>query len=190
LFPEPLQISDNELLRNISDGDELALALLYDRYKSILFGLLLRILSNRAEAEDVLQEVFLQVWQRAANFDESRGKPFTWLVTLARSRAIDRLRALSSRARTVEEATREVKDIIFDAEENAILKQRGEVVRKALNNLPEEQRQVLILAYFDGFSQTEIAEKLDSPLGTVKTRMRTAMIRLREALGKQTDVLT
>ena len=183
--PETVQTSDIELLAEITRGNEQALAMLYDRYRSILFGLMLRILHNRQEAEDVLQEVFLQVWQRAGNFDEMRGKPFTWLVTLARSRAIDRLRALGSRERTVEQATHESEDVIFDAEQNAILAQRGAVVRDALAELSEEQQRVLKLAYFDGFSQSEIAEKLDSPLGTVKTRMRTGMIRLRELLGSQ-----
>lgn len=190
MLPEVVQTSDADLLQNIARGDEQALALLYDRYRTILFGLLMRILSNRAEAEDVLQEVFLQVWQRAGNFDETRGKPFTWLVTLTRSRAIDKIRALGSRSRTVEEATREAEDVIFDAEENAIIAQRGEVVRAALNQLSEEQRQVLVLAYFDGFSQSEIAEKLSSPLGTVKTRMRTGLIKLRELLSSQAENLT
>lgn len=178
------------MLHGIERGDEAALAALYDRYRTILFGLLLRILHNRAEAEDILQEVFVQVWQRAANFDESRGKPFTWLVTLTRSRAIDRLRALSSRSRTIEEATRVSSDAISDAELDAIGAQRAEIVQRALRALPEEQRQVLLLAYFNGFSQSEIAERLNSPLGTVKTRMRSAMIKLRETLGSQAKHLT
>lgn len=187
LQPEIIQTSDVELLAEITRGNEQALALLYDRYRSILFGLLLRILHNRAEAEDVLQEIFLQVWQRAANFDETRGKPFTWLVTLTRGRAIDRIRALGSRERTALQATHETEDVISDAEQNAILAERGAVVRNALAELPEEQQRVLKLAYFDGFSQSEIAEKLDSPLGTVKTRMRTGMIRLRDLLGSQME---
>lgn len=186
---EIIQTSDVELLAEIVRGDEEALAKLYDRYRSILFGLLLRIIHNRAEAEDVLQEVFVQVWQRAANFDETRGKPFTWLVTLTRSRAIDRIRALGSRERTLEQATRETEDVIFDAEQNAILKQRGAVVRRALAELSDEQQRILKLAYFDGFSQSEIAEKLNSPLGTVKTGMRTGMIRLRELLDSQSQYL-
>lgn len=174
-------------MRRIESGDEAALAALYDRYRTILFGLLLRILHNRAEAEDVLQEVFVQVWQRAASFDAARGKVFTWLVTLARSRAIDRLRALGSRSRTIEEAAREseIGERISDAEIDAISAQRGEIVRRALKQLPAEQRQVLLLAYFNGFSQSEIAERLNSPLGTVKTRMRSAMNKLRETLGSQ-----
>ena len=96
---EQVQTSDNELLRAVARGDENALAGIYDRYRLILFGLIVRILHSREEAEDVLQEVFLQVWRRAADFDEARGRAFTWLVTVARSRALDRLRALGSRAR-------------------------------------------------------------------------------------------
>ena len=188
--PEPVQISDNELLQAITRGDEQALAQLYDRYRSILFGLLLRILHSRSEAEDILQEVFLQVWQRARDFDASRGKVFTWLVTLTRSRAIDRLRALGTRERTIEAAARNTDDIVSDAEQDAIITQRSEIVQTALRELSEEQRQVLLMAYFDGFSQSEIAEKLESPLGTVKTRMRAGMTKLREILNLQAPKLT
>ena len=97
--PEQATDSDVELLHAVARGDEAALARLYDQYRVILFGLLVRILDSREEAEDVLQEVFIQVWRRARDFDEKRGKPFTWLVTLARSRAIDRLRQLGARQR-------------------------------------------------------------------------------------------
>ena len=177
------------MLRDVARGDESALATVYQRYGAILFGLLVRILNDRAEAEDVLQEVFVQVWQRAANFDESRGRAFTWLVTLARSRAIDRLRALNSRGRTAEQAARQTEELVSDAEQDAILAERASIVREALRELPAEQREVLLLAYFNGFSQSEIAEHLNSPLGTVKTRMRTALIRLREKLGQQRHIL-
>ena len=183
LQPETVQIPDADLLRAVAQGDEESLAAIYDRYRTILFGLLFRILGNRAEAEDVLQEVFVQVWQRARDFDENRGKAFTWLVTLARSRAIDRLRSLDSRSRTIEAATKESADAVGDAIEDAINNERGEVVRAALKELPEEQRAALLMAYFDGFSQSEIAERTNTPLGTVKTRMRTGMTKLREVLA-------
>jgi RNA polymerase sigma-70 factor (ECF subfamily) len=183
LQPETVQIPDADLLRAVARGDEESLAAIYDRYRTILFGLLFRILGNRAEAEDVLQEVFVQVWQRARDFDENRGKAFTWLVTLARSRAIDRLRSLGSRSRTIEAATKESADAVGDAIEDAINNERGEVVRAALKELPEEQRAALLMAYFDGFSQSEIAERTNTPLGTVKTRMRTGMTKLREVLA-------
>src|SRR5258705_5513358 len=110
---------DVELLHAVARGDEAALARLYDAYRVILFGLLVRILNSRQEAEDILQDVFIQVWRRAGNFDEKRGKPFTWLVTLARSRAIDRLRQLSARERlavaSAEEAPPEASDAAVDA---------------------------------------------------------------------------
>jgi RNA polymerase sigma-70 factor (ECF subfamily) len=189
LHPEQAQTSDIELLGAIARGDEQALASLYDRYRLILFGLILRILHSRAEAEDVLQEVFLQVWQKAANFDETRGRPFTWLVTLARSRAIDRLRTLGARDRLATASAREATDDIADAADDAILSEQSEIVRGALQELPEDQRQVLLLAYFEGFTQSEIAKRLNAPLGTVKTRMRSGMIKLREFLGDKVKLM-
>ena len=171
------------MLRLIAGGDEDALGALYDRYRLILFGLILRILHSQPEAEDVLQEVFLQVWRKANDFDEARGRPFTWLVTLARSRAIDRLRSSGARERTATEAARAVTEGVSDAEDDALKSERGEIVRRALAELPEEQRRVLVLAYFEGLTQSEIAARLNTPLGTVKTRMRSGMMRLRELLG-------
>src|SRR5215210_5089660 len=170
-------------LHAIARGDEQALAALYDRYRLILFSLINRILHSQPEAEDVLQEVFLQVWRRASAFDEARGRPFTWLVTLARSRAIDRLRSLGSRDRTAQEAARDVPDSISSAADDAVKSEQGEIVRRALQELPEEQRRTLLLAYFEGLTQSEISERLNTPLGTVKTRMRSGMIKLRELLG-------
>jgi RNA polymerase sigma-70 factor (ECF subfamily) len=183
------QNNDAFLLRAIAGGEEIALAELYDRYRLILFGLLVRILHSQAEAEDVLQEVFIQVWQRARDFDEARGKPFTWLVTLTRSRAIDRLRALGARERATHEATRNIPEIWSDAVTDAICAERGRIVRKALLNLPEEQRRALFLAYFEGLSQSEIAARLSTPLGTVKTRVRSGLIKLRELLERQSEDL-
>jgi RNA polymerase sigma-70 factor (ECF subfamily) len=173
----------------VARGDERALATLYDSYSRILFGLILRILNDREEAEDVLQEVFLQVWRRAADYDERRGRPFTWLVTLARSRAIDRLRALGSRQRAVTESAREVSEEVSDAARDAFKSEQGEIVRRALAELPEEQRRALVLAYFEGLSQSEIAVRLGAPLGTVKTRMRSGLMKLRELLGARIESL-
>jgi RNA polymerase sigma-70 factor (ECF subfamily) len=174
--------SDAELLRAVARGDEAALASLYDRYASILLGLLLRILHSRGEAEDVLQEVFLQVWRRAGDFDESRGRGFTWLVTLARSRAIDRLRALDSRSRTATASAAEPSELVSDASADAFRSEQREIVRAALAQLTEEQRRTLLLAYEEGLTQTEIAERTGQPLGTVKTRTRSGLIKLRELL--------
>ncbi|HEU4432762.1 MAG TPA: sigma-70 family RNA polymerase sigma factor [Pyrinomonadaceae bacterium] len=175
---------DVDLLKAIAARNEAALGQLYDRYRLILFGVLVRILNNREEAEDVLQEVFLQVWRRAADFDENRGRPFTWLVTLARSRGIDRLRALASRERvaTMAGAT-EASEEVSDAATDAIRSEERGVVNSALAQLPEEQKRPLMLAYFDGLTQSEIALQLGAPLGTVKTRMRTGMMKLRELLS-------
>ena len=177
---------DAALVREVAGGDERAFASLYDRYSSILFGLLIRILHSRTEAEDVLQEVFLQVWQQARSFDPARGRAFTWLATLARSRAIDRLRAVDSRERAAQRSAEDGQPVAAEgqgcAEEEAIRAERAEAVRAALAELPEEQRQVLVLAYLDGMSQSEIAAAKNQPLGTVKTRTRTGLKRLSEAL--------
>lgn len=185
LQAEPSQVSDNDLLRAVSRGDETALAAIYDRYRLILFGLILRILHDRQEAEDVLQEAFLQVWRRAADFDESRGRVFTWLVTIARSRALDRLRALGARARLADQAAQAPADQVGDAAEDALKSEQGTIVRQALTELPEEQRRALLLAYFEGLTQSEIAARLGEPLGTIKTRMRSGLIKLRELLRGQ-----
>lgn len=185
MTPEQAKASDLKLLRGVAGGDEAALEQLYDRYRLILFGLLLRILHSRAEAEDCLQEVFMQVWRQAAAFDEARGRPFTWLVTVARSRAIDRLRSLSSRDRTAQGAAREVVEETSDAVTDAIRSEQSQVVRRALDELNEEQRRVLELAYFEGLTQSEIAALLGQPLGTVKTRTRSGMMKLRELLGDE-----
>ena len=176
---------DAGLLRAVARGDESAFARVYDRYSPILLGLLLRILRSRAEAEDVLQEVFLQVWQQARSFDESRGRAFTWLVTLARSRAIDRLRSVDSRERAALRSAEDgqpVTQASTPADEDAIRAERAEAVRGALGELPEEQRQVLVLAYLEGMSQSEIAAAKNQPLGTVKTRTRAGLKKLSESL--------
>jgi len=185
LHPEPAQPTDVALLNAIAARDEAALAQLYDRYDRILFGLLMRILNNREEAEDVLQEVFLQVWRKAADFDANRGRPFTWLVTLARSRGIDRLRTLAARERVAVAGAREVSDEVSDAATDAFKSEQRGLVSDALAKLPDEQKRPIMLAYFDGLTQTEIATRTGAPLGTVKTRMRTGMIRLRELLAGQ-----
>lgn len=184
LRPEAAHDPDIKLLKGVAAKDEAALGQLYDRYRVILFGILVRILNDRAEAEDVLQETFLQVWRRAADFDESRGRPFTWLVTLARSRGIDRLRTLASRERVAQAGAKENPEEVFsDAAIDAERSEQRGVVNQALDQLPEEQKRPLMLAYFDGLTQSEIATQLGAPLGTVKTRMRSGMMKLRELLS-------
>ena len=139
MLPERAQDNDVELIQAIAARDEAALARLYDRYRVILFGLLIRILNNREEAEDVLQEVFLQVWRKAGDFDENRGRPFTWLVTLGRSRGIDRLRTLSARERAVEAGAREASEEISDAASDAFKSEQRGLVNDALAQLPDGQ---------------------------------------------------
>jgi RNA polymerase sigma-70 factor, ECF subfamily len=187
LQPELGPVTDISLLHAIALRDEQALASLYDRYRLILFGLLMRILNSRDEAEDVLQEVFLQVWRRAADFDERRGRPFTWLVTLTRSRAIDRLRQRASRERLTFEVVGYAAEKTSDPALDTFRSEQREIVAGALAELSEEQRRTLTLAYFEGLTQSEIAARLSSPLGTVKTRMRSGMIRLRELLSQRPD---
>jgi RNA polymerase sigma-70 factor (ECF subfamily) len=183
---QPAQISDEELLRAIQRGDESALAALYDRYGAILFGLIVRIVNTRPEAEDVLQQVFLQVWNRAANYNETRGRVFSWLVTLARSRAIDRMRSLGVRARAAETAAELQPRSVAHTGESAVLRsEQRELIRKVMDDLSSDQREVLFLAYFEGLTQIEIAERTATPLGTVKTRMRNGLIKLRELLKGQ-----
>src|SRR5438105_133923 len=126
---ESAKSSDGDLVRAIARGDESALAEVYDRYRLILFGLVMRILHDRAEAEDVLQEAFLQVWRRAGDFDESRGRAFTWLVTIARSRALDRLRSHGARERIVAAAAVEARDLVGDASEETLRSEEGATVR-------------------------------------------------------------
>jgi len=187
LHPEQAQITDVQLLHAVARGDEPALAQLYDRYRVILFGLLARILNSREEAEDVLQEVFLQVWRRAADFDENRGRPFTWLVTLARSRAIDRLRSLASRDRTAVAGAQEELEQVSDPASDAFRSEQRRLVANALAQLPDDQKRALMLAYFDGLTQSEIAARLGAPLGTVKTRMRSGMMKLKELLANKSE---
>ncbi len=177
-------LAEAELLSAVARRDERAFALLYEQYSSILLGLLLRILRSRPEAEDVLQEVFLQIWQQAAAFDPARGRPFTWLVTLARSRAIDRLRMLDSRERAAQRSAKEAPSGAGEArtDDLAINTEHREIVESALSQLPEEQRRTLVLAYLDGMSQSEIAAHTGQPLGTVKTRTRSGLMKLNELL--------
>ncbi|MGH7897892.1 MAG: sigma-70 family RNA polymerase sigma factor [Candidatus Binatia bacterium] len=163
-------------------ADQDAFGKLYDRYGAILFGIVLRILRSRAEAEDVLQDTFLQIWQRADTFDEARGRPLPWLAMLARSRALDRLRGRNLRDRVTADLAAEPEAESPDTAAGAALGEETRMVREALAEIPEAQRAALLLAYFDGFSQSEIAARLEKPLGTVKTHTRLGLMRLRELL--------
>lgn len=163
------------LVLQIAAGDAEALARFYDLYAGLVNGLALRILRDVADAEDVVQEVFVQVWRQASRFDPSRGAAEAWLCTIARTRALDRLRRRTSRREDSEDQGPGFSTMPRNDEALA--------VRKALDTLPFDQRLALELAYYEGLTQTEIAERLAQPLGTIKTRIRTAMIRMREVLG-------
>jgi RNA polymerase sigma-70 factor, ECF subfamily len=172
-----------ELIRGVAEGDEQALASLYDTTSRTVYGLLLRVLSDPSSAEEVLLDVYAQVWRQAASYCPERGRPLAWLTTIARSRAIDRLRRSrgdQQRAVPLDEAARaaggeSVEEVVRAGEVRA-------VVRAALDALTPEQRDVIELAYYGGMSHSEIAAARGLPLGTVKTRTRLGMMRLREML--------
>jgi RNA polymerase sigma-70 factor (ECF subfamily) len=170
-------------LSAIAGGDKTALRVLYERHAGLLFSLALKILGNRSDAEDVLQETFLQVWKSAGSYDDKRSKPLSWLVLLARSRGIDRLRSRQSYGRVTEAVQAIEPEMPPSPTQQAASSEAQTLVRQALSSLPPEQRTPVEMAYFGGLTQAEIAQRLGQPLGTVKTRMRAAMMRLREQLG-------
>jgi RNA polymerase sigma-70 factor, ECF subfamily len=177
------------LLQRVGRGDRLAFSDLYDRFSGVLFATALRILNNQEAAEDVLQDVFVQIWEKAPLYDSSRGKPLTWAVTLTRHKAIDRLRSLQRRFRLQDQLEKESQIFEQFGEQSSLdavdLVEKGVLVREAITKLSKEQREAIELAFFSGLTQTEIAEQLNEPLGTVKARIRRGMMRLREVLERQ-----
>jgi RNA polymerase sigma-70 factor (ECF subfamily) len=181
----PLQsMNDAALLRQVADRQPEALGVLYNRYASTVLALGKRILGSLADAEEVLQEVFLYAWNHAGRYDAGRSSVSTWLVLVARSRAIDRLRTRKVVERTHETAHQEAPPEHASPEgvETVFVRERRERVRGEMEKLPPEQKQVLEMAFYEGLSQSEIAAKDDLPLGTVKTRTLLAMKKLRGAL--------
>ena len=177
---------DAALIRRMVDADETALGALYDRWVRSLYSLVLHLLKDPDEAEDVVEETFWQAWRKADSYEPSKGAVSTWLLTIGRRKALDRLR---SRKRSREDSIdgesgfADLPSGLPDPEAQAERSELGENVRAALRELPNEQREVLELGYFSGLSQAEIAEKTGQPLGTVKTRMRLAMQKLRGPLS-------
>jgi RNA polymerase sigma-70 factor, ECF subfamily len=177
---------DVALVRGMASGDDRALGALYDRWHAVVHGVVARVLRQPDDIEDVVEETFWQAWRQASRFDPARGAVQTWLLTIARSRALDRVRALRRRRETpLEGDDGEVvaqqaapSDPGLDAEAS----ERRRIVTAALSELPAEQRETLELGYYGGLSQSEIAERTGQPLGTVKTRMRLAMQKLRSQL--------
>ncbi|KJL44384.1 ECF RNA polymerase sigma factor SigK [Microbacterium ginsengisoli] len=173
-----------ELLVATAGGDQGAFAELYDALSSRVFGLILRVLVDRSQSEEVLQEVFLELWQSAGRFVPNKGQGRTWVMTIAHRRAVDRVRASqSSSDRDTRAGLREIAVPHADVAEQIELKTDAERVHEALRSLPEAQREALTLAYFGGYSQSEVAALVGAPLGTIKTRMRDGLARLRQEMG-------
>ena len=178
------RLADHDALKRMANGDAEAVGELYDRLARPVYSLALRILRNSADAEDIVQDVFSQAWRQAARYDATRGTVAAWLLTLTRSRAIDRLRSRRARPDDVAaEPDPNVPDAGVAADLQIQSAQQIELVRAALEELPPLQRIVLELAYYEGLTHVEIAARLEQPLGTVKTRIRQAMLRLRESLA-------
>jgi RNA polymerase sigma-70 factor (ECF subfamily) len=192
----------SSLSRPLSDADAVALAAagdgggvtaLYDRHARALYALALRIVQIEAEAEDVLQEVFAQVFRQAGRYDAGRGTVLGWLLTITRTRAIDHVRARRRRGddfsrRASEAAAANLPAPGANQERQALTAEDIQRVRRALDELPAEQRRAIELAYYEGLSQSEIAARLAEPLGTIKSRIRTAMLRLRDALAAESPL--
>ena len=175
-------LTDEAVLALVARSDETALAELYDRFGRVAYGLALRILRDPSLAEDAVQEAFLAVWRTAARFVPERGKASTWIMTLVHRRAVDLVRREERRrADTLERAPEQ--EAVEAVDEEAWLRLQRERVQDALRRLPDTQREALELAYYGGFTQSELAERLGQPLGTIKSRMFTGLARLRELLG-------
>jgi RNA polymerase sigma-70 factor, ECF subfamily len=182
-----VEIDAEQCLVRAADGDARAFADLYDATAPRVFGLVLRILVDRSQAEEVAQEVYLEAWRSARRFDPARGAAISWLLQIAHARAVDRVR--SSQAQRDRDARIGVRDAavpVDEVAEHVEVALESARARRALAELSDVQRQAIELAYFGGLTQTEIAARLETPLGTVKTRMRDGMHRLREILGVTT----
>ena len=184
--PEP--VCDRDLVKQLWAGDTSALATLYDRYAAMVYTLALKILANPAEAEDLTQEVFVNFWQRQ-QYNPDRGSIGSFLATYTRSRAIDRLRVSQGRATILQRFQRitEASSRSSSPLDHATLQEQRQQLRAALNQLPATEREVLEIAYFQGLSQSEMAAQLGLPLGTVKSRCRQGLLRLRDLLQHQRE---
>jgi RNA polymerase sigma-70 factor (ECF subfamily) len=188
------QSLDIALMERVRRRDPAALQELYDRHAGVVYGIGLRILREATEAQDLVQDVFLHLWRRSDLFDGGRGAFLGWLVSLTRNRAIDRVRAKRTRSNAADsyevERTGDVMPREADPSESVYVAELRTAVARALTVLPDVQRTALEMAYFGGFSHSEIAERLETPLGTVKARIRQGMIRLRDTLGDFADAAT
>ena len=179
---------DAELLRRIAGGESAALEEFYDVHAAKLFAFALRIVNDPKEAEDIVQEVFLQIWSKAATYDHRQARPLAWVITMTRNRAIDRIRSAQRRARLIDDASAEP-DAFMPSEPRGCPSEphpacdETEMVRSALQRLPVDQRKAIEMAFFGGLTQMEIATSLNEPLGTIKARIRRGMLKLRADLS-------
>jgi RNA polymerase sigma-70 factor (ECF subfamily) len=173
-------LNDARVLARIRSGDDAAMTLIYDRYAALVYSVAVRVLGDGAAAEDVLQEVFMQLWRKPGVFDASRGNLASWLAVIARHRAIDFKRRQKPQTDLDEMVLASDLDLESEANRALVIAK----ARRVLAEMPAAQRQALELAFFDGLTHTEIAERTSEPLGTVKTRIRAALIALRKALAK------
>jgi len=179
--------SDVGLIRRIGTGDRASFEEFYARFSGVIYSTALRVLNQPSDAEDVTQEVFVMIWDKAPMYDPSRGKPMTWAITMTRNKAIDKLRALQRRFRLNDEVQKETRpdDLVHQRQpsDEADAAESGRTLRGALQRLGTDQREVIEMAFFGGLTQHEIAGRLGEPLGTVKARMRRGMMRLRKMVG-------
>jgi RNA polymerase sigma-70 factor (ECF subfamily) len=185
--PDPdraLDSSPEQLLERVAEGDRDAFAQLYDQTAPRVLGLIKRLLKDHAQSEEVTQEVFLEIWQTATRFDRNKGGAASWMLTMAHRRAVDRVRASqSSRDRDTKIGIRDFATDYDSVTEQVEIRIEHERVERALGRLTELQRQAVTLAYYGGYTHSEVSTMLHVPIGTVKTRLRDGMIRLRDELG-------
>jgi len=178
-----------DLLARVAKRERAAFEQLYDRYANILYATAMKFLKEDADAQDVVQDVFIQIWDKAKLYDPAKGKPLTWALTLTRNRSIDRIRAIQRRTRLRDDFEKEtVLDESAGVRESLSgvdASEKSQVLRDAVGRLSPEQRKVIELAFFRGFTQSEIADRLGEPLGTVKARARRGLMKLKEILGPQ-----
>jgi RNA polymerase sigma-70 factor, ECF subfamily len=174
-----------DLLKRVAEKDEAAFAVLYDRLSPILYSMTLRMMNDAIEAEDVLQDGFVYIWRRASSFDASRGSPISWAIMIVRNKAIDRLR-VRQRGERLEERASASPALGPDTDDRSalepFLRERQAQVKSALGKLPVEQQEALQLAFFSGLTHQQIAAKIETPLGTVKARIRRGLLQLRQLL--------
>ncbi len=178
-----------DLLARVAKRERAAFEQLYDRYSNILYATAMKFLKEDADARDVVQDVFIQIWDKAKLYDPAKGKPLTWALTMTRNRSIDRIRAIQRRTRLRDDFEKEtVVDEsagVREALSGVDASEKSQILRDAVGRLSPEQRNVIELAFFNGFTQSEIADRLGEPLGTIKARARRGLMKLKEILGTQ-----